>query len=167
MPLWLIGMMGAGKTAVGRLVAAAKEVPFLDTDEMVEQEAGSTIIALWEVEGEAGFRRREAAAVARAASTGEAVVATGGGAVLSEDNARHLRRGTVVWLTASPPSLAQRLAGAGGRPLLATGNPHHRLGELLADREERYRALAHFVVPTDGLSVEEVAERVESLWNGS
>ena len=162
--LWLIGMMGSGKTTVGRLVAARLGVAFRDTDTMVEEESGRSIPELWAEAGEAAFRAWERRAIAAAASS-PAVVATGGGAVIDRSNVATMRRGgVVVWLTADPVTLAARIGDGAGRPLLAGGDPRASLALLAQQRAPWYEAAAHHVVVTDGKALPEVADEVEALW---
>ncbi len=118
--LFLVGMMGSGKSTVGRLCAAALDRPFVDLDAEVERLGGRSIADLFAAEGEDGFRRRESEALAGVAASGvPSVVACGGGVVLDAPNRGRLRSaGVVVWLDAPPPALAARLGRGEGRPLL-------------------------------------------------
>lgn len=161
MHLWLIGMMGSGKTTVGRLVAAGAGVPFHDVDLVVADRRGASISELWEREGEDTFRMLEAAAIEELSGAAPAVISTGGGAILREANRRAMRRsGTVVWLQASPAVLARRVGGGRGRPLLADGGAAARLEELMEARHDAYVAIAHHTVSTEGRTPAEVAEEV-------
>jgi len=161
--IWLVGMMGAGKSAVGRALAARRRCAFVDGDEAVEGEAGASVAEIFAREGEAGFRRRERAAVERLAGR-SAVVALGGGAIAQPGAAARLREsGTVVYLRARPETLLARLGEARERPLLAGLDAparRERLAQLLAERESHY-ARAHVSVDTDGLDVEAVCAAVE------
>lgn len=154
--LWLIGMMGAGKTAAGKAAAALRRMPFTDVDGLVEERAGKSILDIFRQDGEDAFRRLEAAEVQRlaaetAARGGGRVIAAGGGAVLDERNTAAMRRtGAVVWLDAPPPVLAGR-AEADNRPLL--GGPEGQgsaaqaarcLSSILEERRPRYEAAAHW-----------------------
>lgn len=161
--------MGAGKSEVGRLVAALRFVSFVDLDHEVESRAGRTIPEVFAQEGERGFRRLETAALVEvAARLTPAVVATGGGVVLAEENVTVMRdRGLVVWLTAPLEELARRVGDGSGRPLLEGGDLERRLAALAAEREPRYREAAHHRVETSGRSLEEVAEEVAGLWTAS
>jgi shikimate kinase len=160
--VWLVGMMGAGKSAVGRRLAARLGRRFVDTDEEVERAAGRSIAELFAREGEPAFRALERAAIARVAGK-EAVVAVGGGAIAQPGAAAAMAAaGTIVWLRARPETLLGRVGPAGERPLLAGLDPAAqlaRLRALLAEREPSYAAAA-LAVDTDGLAPEEVAEAV-------
>jgi shikimate kinase len=149
----LIGMMGCGKSEVGRLLAERLACEFVDLDELVEAEAGSSVAGIFAAEGEAGFRRREAAAVRAVAGRAAGVVACGGGVVLDPANVEELRRrATVVWLQVTPAVAARRLGGDAGRPVLSAmeGPLEQRLARLAADREEAYRHAAHLAVDATG-----------------
>lgn len=167
--IWLIGMMGSGKTTVGRLVAERLAVGFEDTDQMVEAATAMRLPALWAIDDGATLRLAEAAAVAAVASRSvRQVVATGGGAVLDPVSADLMRRsGTVMWLSASPVVLAGRVGDPADRPLLAgggTASVADRLEAILAGRRERYAALAQHRIATDDLTIDDVADEVEALW---
>ena len=163
MNLWLIGMMGSGKTTVGRLVAAAANRPFWDVDLIVQQRLGTTIPDVWKREGEDAFRAIESTIVAELALGESAVISTGGGAILREANCRAMRRsGTVVWLQAPPEVLAGRVVGSLDRPVLGSGGAA-RLAELLDSRLSAYAAAAHQSVSTDGRTPADVAAEV-SQW---
>jgi shikimate kinase len=163
----LIGMMGAGKSTVGTLVATTLGLPLTDIDHVVEAEAGGSIERIFDSEGEPGFRRRESRAVAAAAGT-PAVVACGGGVVLDAGNTERMREsGLVVWLDAPAGVLAERLGVPDGRPLLAGSEIAGRLSEIAAVRDSAYGAAAHQRIDTAGRSPEEVAEEVVRLWMSS
>ncbi len=167
--LVLIGMMGVGKSSVGRRVALRLGRQFLDTDQLVEEEAGRTVAEIFAAEGEPAFRARENAVVRRAlASDPYAVIAFGGGAVLEPAN-RGLARelALVVWLQAPARELAKRVSaslrrsGGTARPLLTPGrSPEQVLDELARTREEAYRAAAHVLVDTAGRSPSQAATAV-------
>ncbi|MEX1009555.1 MAG: shikimate kinase [Acidimicrobiia bacterium] len=168
--LVLVGLMGAGKTTVGKRCAELLGRPFVDTDELVVAAAGVPFEELWATEGEAGFRARERVAVADAAASPAAlVIAGGGGVVLDPDNRRVLRgSGFVVWLDAPPAVLASRLGGDDSRPLLVGGDRVTTLTRLGDTRAPAYEAAADVTVDTEGRTVDEVAASVlEELhaWN--
>lgn len=158
--LVLIGFMGAGKSVVGKQLARRLGRPFVDTDQVVEQRAGRPIPAIFEAEGEAGFRALERAVVAEVAGRRGQVIATGGGAVTDPANLAALRSsGLIVYLAARPETLAVRVAGS-DRPLLAgAADPAARIREILERREAAYRA-ADVVIETDSLAVPAVVGAV-------
>lgn len=165
--LWLVGMMGSGKSTVGSQVADRLGLDFVDTDELVAAVTESTITDLWSDQGEETFRRLESQMIASAAAGKPVVVATGGGVVLDQDNISRMRRsGLVVWLKASPEVLSDRVGRASTRPLLAASDdPVEALSALLQKREERYAEAAHAVVETNDRPVDEIVGRVLELWN--
>src|SRR5438105_1675476 len=152
----LIGFMATGKTSVGRIVASRLGRPFVDTDALIEAEAGRSVPRIFAEDGEAAFRRLEAQAVARAAGPGGSVIATGGGVVLSRKNMDRLRQhGLIVALRADPQAILARVGRAGDRPLLGD-DPEGRVHRLLEERSEFYRE-ADVVVETSALSLDAVA----------
>lgn len=165
MPLWLIGMMGTGKSTAGRVLSSRLGVEFVDTDLMVEEQTGRTIPEIWEEEGEESFRIREAAAVAEAARHDLAIVATGGGVVLHVPSVEVMRSsGVVVWLDAEATTLAARIGFGPGRPLLDAADRVERLAELAAGRRPEFAAASHHRVVTDDRTVTEVVDELEALW---
>lgn len=168
--LWLVGMMGSGKTTVGIRVAAAVERMFLDTDSRVEILGGCTIREIFDRDGEERFRALESAVIEDVVATEPpSVVATGGGAVMTPTNVATMRgSGTVVWLSAAPETLAHRLEGRVDRPLLLSGRPPEEvLAAMLSERSRHYQAAAHLVVEVDGRPPEEISEEVILRWIGS
>lgn len=165
----LAGFMGTGKSEVGRRLSRVLGWPFVDTDTLVESAAGRSVAAIFASEGEAGFRARERDAVARACGLPAAVIAVGGGALLDPENRRALLAvGPLVCLRATPREILRRLGEARDRPLLnpdGTASEADRLARieaLLAARAPVY-ALATHAVDTDGLSPDQVAERVRAV----
>lgn len=157
--LILVGMMGAGKTTVGRVLARRLKRTFHDSDEEIERRCGVRIPVIFDIEGEAGFRARETQAIAQLCALHNVVLATGGGAVLAEENRRHLAAGgTVVYLHARPGHLWQRVRHDRNRPLLATPDPQGRLEELYAARDPLYREIADIVLDTGRQSVQTLAK---------
>ena len=166
--LWLIGMMGSGKTVVGRRIAELTGRRFVDTDVRVVSETGRSISAMFEADGVASFREAEAAVLSSLAGEGDAVVATGGGVVLNDANSKLMRAtGTVVYLAASPATLARRIGDEPGRPLLATADRLAVLTEILAARGELYDRACHEVIETDDLTPDQVAGEAIVRWNKS
>lgn len=163
--IWLIGMMGAGKTAVGAELAVRLGIPHVDTDDEIERRASATISTLFETVGEPTFRLFEAAVVRDLADAGiDRVVSTGGGAVLDDDSVARMRAtGCVVWLSAEAVDLAGRVGDGSGRPLLDGGDPESALGDLLERRAPLYEAAAHHRVATAGRDAASVATEVEGL----
>lgn len=160
--MWLVGMMGAGKSTVGRELARRLGRRFVDSDDEIERAAGASVAEIFAGEGEASFRRREREAV-RALRGSGAVVALGGGAMAQPALRRMLAGcGVVVYLRAAPETLLARVGDAEARPLLAGLGPSERLERvraLLAERAAAY-AEAGLSVDTDGLEPAEVAERI-------
>ncbi|ODU12886.1 MAG: shikimate kinase [Thiobacillus sp. SCN 64-35] len=152
--LYLVGLMGAGKTTVGRLLAKHYGCVFHDSDHEIEARTGVKIPVIFEIEGEAGFRKREEAAIAELTALSGIVLATGGGAILSQANREALRRnGVVIYLRGTPEHLYERTRHDRNRPLLQTGNPLERLRELHRQRDPLYREVADIVVDTGRQSV--------------
>lgn len=148
-------MMGAGKTTVGRLLARRLKRSFYDTDEEIERRCGVRIPVIFEIEGETGFRARETQMIEELCTLEGTVLATGGGAVLAEENRRILAGcGIVIYLHARPPQLWHRVRHDRNRPLLATPDPQGRLEEFYAVRDPLYREVADLVVDTGKQSVQ-------------
>jgi shikimate kinase len=157
--LILVGMMGAGKTTVGRLLARRLKRSFYDADEEIERRCGVRIPVIFDIEGEAGFRARETQIIAELCALDNVVLATGGGAVLAEENRRVIAaRGVVVYLHARPPHLWQRVRHDRNRPLLAAPEPQKKLDALYAERDPLYREVADLVVDTGKQSVQTLAK---------
>lgn len=157
----LIGPMGAGKSTVGRRLAAALGRGFADSDAEIERRTGVTIPLIFELEGEAGFRAREAAVIGELCRRPDIVLATGGGAVLDPDNRRVLEdAGTVIYLRASVAEQLRRVGRDRNRPLLAGADPEERLSGLLRQRDPLYRSIADLIIDTDGSYPRAVAERI-------
>jgi shikimate kinase len=159
--IFLVGMMGAGKTTLGRALAQRLQLEFADTDKVLVERTGVPVATIFEIEGEDGFRRREAAVLAELALQDGLVIATGGGAILLEENRALMRsHGTVVYLRARLESLWERTRHDSTRPLLATADPQATLAEILAKREPLYREAAHVIVDTGAQSASSLAGRV-------
>jgi len=147
--LILVGMMGSGKTTMGRVLAKHLGKEFVDTDEEIQARTGVTIPHIFDVEGEPGFRQRETAALESLLQRDGLVLATGGGAVIAKDNRVMLQNnGIVIYLRASVHDLWLRTRNDRNRPLLQAGNAHDKLTQLLRQREAAYQQVADIVMPT-------------------
>lgn len=152
--IFLVGLMGAGKTTVGRLLAQQTGRDFFDSDEEIQHRCGVTIPHIFDVEGEAGFRVREANAISDLVLRDNIVLATGGGAVLNECNRKALRaNGVVVYLKSTVHDLWLRTRNDRNRPLLQTADPRARLRELYEQRDPLYTDVADLVIFTGKQSV--------------
>ena len=148
-------MMGAGKTTVGRLLARRLKWELYDSDHEIERRCGVRIPVIFDIEGETGFRAREAQVIAELCARKGIVLSTGGGAVLDAENRRRMTSsGTVIYLHARPASLWQRVRHDRNRPLLATADPEKKLEQLYAERDPLYREVAAVVVDTGRQSVQ-------------
>ena len=162
--IFLVGMMGAGKTSVGRMLARNLGKTFYDSDQVIEARTGVKISLIFELEGESGFRAREAAVLDELTSLRGIVLATGGGVVLREVNRQVLRsRGTVVYLRASVNELWNRTRHDRNRPLLQTADPLTRLRELHAQRDPLYLEVADLTIETGSQSVKSLVLRLQRL----
>ena len=163
--LFLIGPMGAGKSAVGRQLARMLHKSFVDSDDEIESRTGVDIAFIFEKEGESGFRKREAKVIDDLSQKQGLVLATGGGAVMDEQTRSRLgARGFVVYLQTSVDQQLERTRRGRERPLLAGEDPRKVLEALMADRDPLYRDIADLVVNTDGRRVNAVAKEIfESL----
>ncbi|MDA0983098.1 MAG: shikimate kinase [Proteobacteria bacterium] len=154
----LVGMMGAGKTTVGRILARRLKRAFHDSDHEIEARCGVSVPVIFEIEGEPGFRAREAQLLEALCMLEGIVLATGGGAVLDAGNRhRFAESGTVVYLHGSPADLWRRVCHDRNRPLLATADPRARLEELYVVRDPLYRETADVVLDTGRQSVQALA----------
>ncbi len=160
--LFLVGLMGAGKTTVGKLLAKHLNKQFIDSDHEIEKRTGVKINVIFELEGEDGFRTREEAVVDELTRQQDIVLATGGGVVVRESNRLALRsRGTVIYLRANAEDLWRRTRHDRNRPLLQTENPRVRLQELLEQRDVLYRETAHLIMDTGEQNVQKLVRQLE------
>ena len=155
-------MMGAGKSTVGRLLARRCGFAYIDCDRELEARSGVAIATIFELEGEAGFRRREAALIDELTQRPRTVLATGGGAILDADNRRHLReRGLVIYLRASAEEIIRRTQKDRARPLLQTADRRARIVELLQAREPLYEETAHVTVQSNAGNPNRLVAKLE------
>ncbi|WP_249417574.1 shikimate kinase [Pusillimonas minor] len=163
-PIFLVGMMGAGKTTIGRSLAKMLGREFIDLDQAIEARCGVPVSHIFEVEGEEGFRKRETLMLDEYSRQPGIVLATGGGAVLAAQN-RHMlaERGVVVYLRASDDELYRRVAKDRNRPLLQTANPRARVTELLAQRAPLYEEVAHVAFDTGSMPIAQAAGALVQL----
>lgn len=159
--IFLVGLMGAGKTSVGRQLARRLGKTFVDSDQEIERATGVRIPVIFEIEGEAGFRERETRILAELVRQRDIVLATGGGAVLAPENRALLSaNGTVIYLRATPVELWKRTRHDRNRPLLRTADPLVRLVELFEQRDPLYTSVADLVVETGTQSVGRLVHRL-------
>jgi shikimate kinase len=159
--LFLIGPMGAGKTTVGRQLSELLRMEFFDSDQEIQRRTGVDIPTIFEFEGEVGFRAREQNVIDDLTSREGIVLATGGGAVLHDDNRQHLSsRGFVIYLHCTPDQQFERTYRDRNRPLLQTEDPLERLRKLMETREPLYRQAADMVVSTEGRNTQSVVREI-------
>ena len=159
--IFLVGPMGAGKSAVGRQLARTLHLSFMDSDDEIESRTGVDIPFIFEKEGEAGFRKREVAAIDDLTKIDGVVLATGGGAIVDPESRSRLGgRGFVVYLYTSVDQQLARTSKGRERPLLENGDRRNILENLLVERDPLYREIADLVVDTDGRKVRSVASEI-------
>ena len=155
--IFLIGPMGAGKTTMGRQIAKRLHMDFEDSDHAIEAHTGADIPLIFEKEGEEGFRKREIAVIDELTQLKDLVLATGGGAILAEENRQHLKnRGIVIYLHSDIKHLIERTRHDKNRPLLQTTDPAAKLRELMIIREPLYRETADIIINTGQQSIKTV-----------
>jgi 3-dehydroquinate synthase len=159
--IFLVGLMGAGKTTIGRMLARRLGMRFADSDHEIEARTGASVPWIFEIEGEPSFRKREAEMIRELTAGSGLVLATGGGAVLNPDSRRLLaERGTVIYLRASVNSILARTAHDKNRPLLQTADPRRKLEDLTAQREPLYREIADIVIDTGRPNVQSMVQTI-------
>ena len=159
--VFLVGPMGAGKTTVGKRLAAELGLDFVDSDHEIELRTGAKIPWIFDIEGESGFRKREKEVVRSLTASTGIVLATGGGVVLDAENrARLVSRGLVIYLTAPIERLLERTARDRNRPLLQTEDPRSRLEAILRERDPLYREVADIVVDTSATHIRALVQEL-------
>jgi shikimate kinase len=159
--VFLVGLMGAGKTTVGRMLAKRLRVEFVDADHEIEARTGVPIPTIFEIEGETGFRKRESQVIDDLTRQPDLVLATGGGAVLDPVNRQHLHeRGRTVYLFAAPEVLYERTRTDRSRPLLQVEDRLAKLQQLYAQRDPLYREIAHLVIEVGQTQASQVVRRI-------
>jgi shikimate kinase/3-dehydroquinate synthase len=159
--LFLVGLMGSGKTTVGRILAKKLGLRFVDSDQEIEARTGATVAWIFEIEGEASFRRREAEVIRELTAQQGIVLATGGGAILDADSRRYLKtRGTVIYLRANVNSILMRTRYDKTRPLLMTADPRKSLEELARQREGLYCEVAELVIDTGRPNIQSMVQAI-------
>ena len=159
--IFLVGPMGVGKTTIGSHLARKLKYEFVDSDTEIEKRTGASISLIFDIEGEAGFRKREAQMIEELTQRQHIVLSTGGGSVLDEVSRQHLRsRGYVVYLKASVDILYERLKKSRNRPLMETDDKQKVIEDLLQEREPLYQAVADITIVTDGRTAQDVAREI-------
>ena len=159
--IYLIGLMGAGKTTIGRQLAKALHLPFYDSDKAIEEQTGVDIPTIFEYEGEEGFREREQNMIEELTQINGIILATGGGAILRATNRKALtENGFVVYLQCSVDKILQRTKRDTQRPLLNTENPRARIEKLFAEREPDYLSCADFKIETSSMQSKTVVQNI-------
>lgn len=162
--VFFIGLMGAGKTTIGRLLAKQLNMTFYDSDHEIERKTGVKIPLIFELEGETGFRRREAAVIEELCQLDNIVMATGGGAVLLPENQACLKKhGKIIYLRANVHDLWLRTRNDKNRPLLQGGDIKQKLERLYSERDPIYRELANCIVDTGAQSAMDITHHIEQL----
>jgi shikimate kinase len=161
--IYLVGMMGAGKTSIGRLLSKRSRRRFYDSDHVIEERTGVTIPTIFDLEGEQSFRDREEAVIAELARLSNIVLATGGGAILRENNRQALcSSGIIVYLRGSVEDLWRRTRKDKNRPLLLTDNPRQKLAEIYSVRDPIYSSVADIIIETGNPSIQSLEQDVEA-----
>ncbi|AKZ61813.1 3-dehydroquinate synthase [Herbaspirillum hiltneri N3] len=161
--IFLVGLMGAGKTTIGRALAKKLNKRFVDSDHEIESRTGTTIPVIFEIEGEESFRKREADVIRELSAQQDIVLATGGGAILRAETRAYLKqRGTVIYLRAGINQILQRTGRDKNRPLLQTADPRRKLEELSRQRDPFYREVADFVIETGRPNVQFLVQAILS-----
>jgi len=159
-----VGLMGSGKTTVGKQISKSLERDFLDTDQIIEIKTGVNISTIFELEGEEGFRLREYHLLRDLINSKKKVIATGGGIVLSEENRKLLKQlGTVVYLRSNIQDLVSRLNDDKTRPLIQNVNLAEKFNELFRDRDPLYMSVANYIIETKNKKIRDIKNEILEL----
>ncbi len=162
----LVGLMGAGKSTIGRSLAKRLNKEFFDSDRVIEERTGVDIATIFEIEGEQGFRDREAQVIEELCQMKDIVLATGGGSILREENRENMRKfGNVVYLCTTAELLYSRIRYDKSRPLMQTANPLDTLKNLLQKREPYYKEVSDFIIITGKQKATIIVRRIEDALN--
>jgi len=158
MNIYLIGMMGSGKSTLGKTLSEKIQKPFIDLDSEIEQTGGKSISEIFDIDGEEQFRKMETKQLKQYS---ESIVACGGGIVLNDDNRKFINEnGIAILLLASMGELSHRLSDSGNRPLLADDNTEEALTKLWLERQLHYLNTADFTIETDGKNPEQLTKEI-------
>ena len=159
--IFLVGLMGSGKTTIGKLIAKKLRYKFIDTDLLMEEKTGVKVPLIFEYEGEEGFRKRETKILSEVLLSDNIVLATGGGIVLSDNNRQQLKeRGNVIYLNAEINELAKRLSNDKTRPLLQNTDIKEKLKELMGHRSFLYESIADSIIQTKNKRAPDIANEI-------
>ncbi len=162
--IFFVGLMGAGKTTIGKLLAKKLKKTFYDADHEIEKKLGVKVSVIFELEGEAGFRKRETQMIDELTGKKNIILATGGGVILSAENRGFLKaRGKVIYLNAKPQHLAKRMTFDKDRPLLQQTNMLDTLNHLYEERHPLYLSVSSFVVDTGQHKTQKIIHKIEGL----
>lgn len=161
----LTGLMGSGKTTIGKLIAQKLDKNFIDTDKLIEEEAQITINEIFSLHGESYFRQLESKIIQKVSLNPDQIISTGGGSVENPDNMMNLNRnGIVFYLKTSAEELFKRIQNETNRPLLKNDDPLGTLKQLLKKREKFYN-LAHIIINTDGRQLNEIVNEIQEKYS--
>ena len=159
----LVGLMGAGKSKIGKALSTVFDVPFIDTDDVIEEIAGMSIANIFELYGEEKFRDIEAREIKRLVNDAPAILSTGGGAFMRDETRKIINNNALsVWLKAAPATLVGRISNTDSRPLLRDRNPVEVL-TALSDKRSPYYEQAHLIIDTDGMSLNDAIKTVTNV----